>query len=174
MMDSMTEHLCDGEWTNGTVASCGSHTTQTTAADTSPFDDRRTRLRVDGIAKSGEVSPKGTVEHLDYYSGRVAATAKPTPVNVVLKDLPWFRDRFVYRDGQWTERATGKVIEWNKKMKPNSLPEGSPPSKQNGAKPNSTAPSPPSSAPNFQTHGVGIGRGGAPLTPTVSNPKQRK
>jgi hypothetical protein len=151
--------------------SCAAHRTQVPAADVRPFDDRRTRLRIDGIARTGQTSPKGTVEHVDYYSGRVAATAKPSSVNVVLKELPWFRDRFVYRDNQWIEKTTGKPIAWTQKPLQD---EGSNRSKQNGAKPRETAPSRQTFVPSLRTLGVGIGRGGVPLTPTAPNPASSK
>ena len=163
----MTEHLCKGEWTEGGISVCPSHATQVPAADVRPFDDQRTRLRIDGVATTGQVSPKGTVEHLDYYSGRTAARAKPAPINIVLKDLPWFRDRFVYRDGQWREKTTGKPIAWTQKP---SHGEDFNRSKQNGASPREQAPSRQTFAPNSPTHGVGIGAGGVPLTPTAPNP----
>ena len=159
----MTEHLCHGEWTEGGISVCPSHATQVHAADVRPFDDQRTRLRIDGIATTGQVSDKGTVEHLDYYSGRVAVKAKPAAINVVLKDLPWFRDRFVYRDGQWREKTTGKPIAWTMKPSSGSHGEDFNRSKQNGDKPNSTAPSRQTFVPSSPTPGVGIGRGGVEM-----------
>lgn len=47
---------------------------------------KRKRLKVEGVAKSGEVSPRGTVEHEEDWEGRVSATAKPATLH--LKRLP--------------------------------------------------------------------------------------
>ncbi len=36
-----------------------------------------TNTTVEGIAVTGQVSPKGTVEHTEHWDGRIDATAKP-------------------------------------------------------------------------------------------------
>lgn len=47
---------------------------------------KRKNLKVEGVAKSGEVSQKGVVEHEEDWEGRVAVTAKPATLH--LKRLP--------------------------------------------------------------------------------------
>ena len=60
----MAEHLCtklDG-WVEGTVASCPHHHhIGDSAPDVRPHDDRRFIDITAGIARSGQVSKKGTV-----------------------------------------------------------------------------------------------------------------
>ena len=160
----MTEHLCRDSWIDGPVSQCERHgLKQTSARDVRPLDDRRTRLRVDGVAKTGQVSPKGTVEHLDYYSGRMAVTAKPTPVRVKMMELPWFRDRFVYREGKLIEKATGKEVSWTQERKPQSKLGNSQRSKRSLSQPKQTVTSPEPSAPSSRRLGVSIGSGGVSL-----------
>jgi hypothetical protein len=36
-----------------------------------------TNTKVDGVSKSGEISPKGTVKHIEDWEGRVAVEAGP-------------------------------------------------------------------------------------------------
>jgi hypothetical protein len=115
----MTTHMCQGLETNGTVASCGTDGAHgapvIAAADVRPYNDERTRLRVEGIAQTGQVSDKGTVKHLDYWSGRVAAKVAPgKPVALKMMSLPWFRERFEYRDGKLYDKATGKECAWTR------------------------------------------------------------
>ncbi len=154
----MTKHMCRGSWTDGPVRDCEHHVSRgTSAPDVRPFDDRRTRLRIEGVAKTGQTSPKGTVEHLDYWSGRMAVTAKPAPISVKLFDMPWFRDNFEYRDGKLIEKATGKEVAWTQK-KPSS-----PNSKPSSLRRKPTGQSPRSSVRTFAQPGVSIGNGGVPL-----------
>jgi len=40
--------------------------------------DKATNSVVEGIAKTGEISPKGLVEHIESWDGRVEAVVKPT------------------------------------------------------------------------------------------------
>ncbi len=131
--------MCQGVEADGAVAGCtvdGAHgRKQVAAADVRPYDDRRTRLRVEGIAKTGQISDKGTVKHLDYWSGRMAAKVAPgAPVHQKMFDLPWFRERFEYRDGKLYEKATGKEVAWTR--------NGSPESKRSSSKRKLTEPSP--------------------------------
>ena len=111
--------MCLGSEVDGSVSGCqteGAHgQKRVAAADVRPYDDRRTRLRVAGIAKTGQISPKGTVKHLDYWSGRMAAKVAPaSPVTQKMFDLPWFREQFEYREGKLYEKATGKEVAWTK------------------------------------------------------------
>lgn len=46
----------------------------------------RTRVRVDGIAKSGEVSPKGTVTHFDHWDDTVAVMTEPAAIHYAYND----------------------------------------------------------------------------------------
>jgi hypothetical protein len=39
---------------------------------------------VEGVAKTGEVSPKGTVAHIEDWDGRVAAEANPSAMHYAL------------------------------------------------------------------------------------------
>ena len=167
----MTEHLCSGKWVEGKVAACPHHVPRgTSAPDVRPYDDRRTRLRVAGVAKTGEVSKKGTVEHTDYYSGRVAVTAKPSAVNVALRDMPWFRERFVYREGGWVEQATGKAIQWLQGSNGSKRSSTSPESR-NGSSPPKVPPMAqgPKSVRNSLRYGVTTGRTSVSLDPAPSN-----
>ena len=116
---AVTTHMCEGLEVDGPVKDCevgGVHGQKyVAAADVRPYDDRRTRLRVAGIAKTGQISNKGTVKHLDYWSGRMAAKVAPaSPAHQKMFDLPWFREQFEYRDGKLYEKATGKECEWTK------------------------------------------------------------
>ena len=167
----MTEHLCGSVWVDGPVVSCSQHTRQTSAPDVRPYDDRRTRLRVDGVAKTGGISPKGTVEHTDYYSGRMAVTAKPSTVHVKMMELPWFRERFVYREGRLIEKATGKEVAWTRDRKQPLKPGNSPRSKPTSLKPRNPVEPTPRSGPSLRRPGVSIGRNGASLP--GSNPLQQ-
>ena len=169
----MTEHLCQGSWIHGPVSQCEQHgLKKTKVRDVRPYDDRRTRLRIEGVAKTGQTSPQGTVEHLDYYSGRTAATAKPAPIRVKMMDLSWFRDRFVYREGKLIEKATGKEVAWTQESKHSKQISLSRDSKPTSSKPNSKATTPPSSAPSSRRPGVSIGRNGVSLQ--GSNPPLSK
>ena len=42
-----------------------------------------THTRVEGIAKSGEISPKGVVAHTEDWEGRVAAAAAPSAIRYI-------------------------------------------------------------------------------------------
>ena len=168
----MTEHLCQGSWIHGPISQCEHHgLKKTSVRDVRPYDDRRTRLRIEGVAKTGQISPQGTVEHLDYYSGRTAATAKPAPIRVKMMDLPWFRDRFVYREGKLIEKATGKEVAWtqeSKRSKRNSLSRDSKPT---SLLPNSKATTPSSSGSSSERRGVSNGRSGVSLQERPLSPQ---
>ena len=171
IVSAMTEHFCSDGWRDGPVGSCSDvcHVHRgVSAPDVSPYTDAaRSRLRVDGVAKSGQVSPKGTVEHTDYWSGRVAAKAKPAPVSLNLWRLPWFRERFVYRDGKLFEKATGKEARWT--CKDSWLGSDSSRSKRSGDARSVTARRRGNSKLVSLMPGVGIGKGGVLLTRTGSS-----
>jgi hypothetical protein len=61
---------------------------------------RRKNTTTVGVAKTGEVSPKGTVSHTEDWEGRVAAEAAPTSVHYV-------RDP----DGRWRPMTIQEMIE---------------------------------------------------------------
>lgn len=42
---------------------------------------KSTNRTVEGIAKTGEISPKGTVAHIEDWEGRIAAEANPTSMH---------------------------------------------------------------------------------------------
>ena len=82
----MVEHYCQGEWRPGPVTACPDHARPGVAANVTPFD-QRTNVVTEGIAKTGQVSDKGTVSHREHFDGRVDAKARVTPVTAKLSDL---------------------------------------------------------------------------------------
>ncbi|MCH8211273.1 MAG: hypothetical protein IIB99_07855 [Planctomycetes bacterium] len=46
----------------------------------------RTNITTEGIARSGEVSERGTVSHKEMWDGRVAVMARPAPMHYVYND----------------------------------------------------------------------------------------
>ena len=82
----MVEHLCKGSWVPGPIAECGNHRRQGRALNLSPLASRH-NVVTEGVAKTGQVSPKGTVAHREWFDGRVDAKASPRPVSVKLSDL---------------------------------------------------------------------------------------
>ncbi len=44
------------------------------------------RITTEGIARTGEVSKRGTVSHKEHWDGRVAAQAGPAPMHYVYND----------------------------------------------------------------------------------------
>ena len=75
----MVEHRCAGEWIDGPVVACPYHSHQGRTRDLRPFDQRN-NVVVEGVAKTGQVSPKGTVAHREWFDGQVDANARPRPV----------------------------------------------------------------------------------------------
>lgn len=43
---------------------------------------KRTRIRVDGLAATGQVSPQGTVTHRDHWDGSMDAIVRPEPARL--------------------------------------------------------------------------------------------
>lgn len=43
---------------------------------------KKTRIRVDGLAATGQVSPQGTVTHRDHWDGSMDAIVTPQPVQL--------------------------------------------------------------------------------------------
>ena len=82
----MVEHMCRGSWAPGPVAACLNHARPGRALNLDPFD-QRTNTITDGIASTGQMSPKGTVAHTEHFDGRVDATASVRPVTAKLSDL---------------------------------------------------------------------------------------
>ena len=50
------------------------------------IDPTKTNTITEGRAKTGEVSTKGLVTHIESWSGRVAAIAQPAPMHYVYND----------------------------------------------------------------------------------------
>ena len=46
----------------------------------------RTNITTEGIARTGEESPLGTVSHKEEWDGRIAAMARPAPMHYVYND----------------------------------------------------------------------------------------
>lgn len=44
---------------------------------------QKTNTTVEGVSKTGEVSPKGVVAHTEDWEGRVAATAGPAGIHLI-------------------------------------------------------------------------------------------
>ncbi len=82
----MVDHYCQGDWIQGPVNACTDHARQGRALNLTPYD-QRTHTTVEGVATTGQVSPKGTVAHTEHFDGRVDATASVKPVAVKLSDL---------------------------------------------------------------------------------------
>jgi hypothetical protein len=109
----MVSHLCDGEWLPGPVAGCEFHDHRgPPAADVRPYDDRRFDDVVEGVARTGAVSPKGTVTHRRYWSGRQAAKVTTgDPIRQKANEMAGFAERFDYdRNGQVIDRETGRRV----------------------------------------------------------------
>ena len=105
----MVDHLCKGLWVSGRVGNCSNHTQRgSSAADVRPYDDRRTRVRTEGIAKTGEISKKGTVSHKDFWSGKLQAVARPATLHVDIRDMPGWS----WKNKRWIHDATGKELAW--------------------------------------------------------------
>ena len=75
----MIEHYCQGRWVTGPVVACPRHSHQGRTRDLRPFH-LRNNVVVEGIAKTGQESNKGTVAHREWFDGHVDATARPRPV----------------------------------------------------------------------------------------------
>jgi len=82
----MVEHYCRGGWAPGPIAECGNHRFQGRALNLTPFATRQ-NVVTEGIAKTGQVSPKGTVAHREWFDGRVDAKASPRPVIAKLSEM---------------------------------------------------------------------------------------
>jgi hypothetical protein len=108
----VVEHYCRDEWVSGTVSSCQHHMQQRVVPDIRPYNDERTRLRTEGIAKSGQVSKQGTVTHKDFWSGKLAVMARPATLFVKGSEQPAFTKKWAWRNGRWIHRATGTELEW--------------------------------------------------------------
>ena len=110
---SNVEHLCNGTWLLGSVGLCPRHTQRgRSAPDVRPYDDERTRDRTEGVAKTGQVSNKGTVTHTDYWSGKLSVVARPNTVHVKLSEQDSFMDKWAWRNGRWIHRQSGTVLKW--------------------------------------------------------------
>ena len=75
----MIEHHCAGKWVAGSLAECGNHRLVRRAVSVAPLAERN-NVVVEGIAKTGQVSTKGTVAHREWFDGHVDANASPRPV----------------------------------------------------------------------------------------------
>lgn len=82
----MVEHWCGGTWKPGTVGACPDHARSGRAPNLTPYN-QRTHVTTEGVASTGQVSPKGTVAHREHFDGRVDAKASVKPVTVNLSEL---------------------------------------------------------------------------------------
>lgn len=82
----MVEHWCHRSWQPGPVSGCDAHPRPGRALNLTPYD-QRSYVTVDGVAKTGQVSPKGTVAHKEWFDGHVDAKASPRSVTAKLSDL---------------------------------------------------------------------------------------
>jgi hypothetical protein len=80
------EHLCGDVWRPGSVGECTRHGMVRVRPPTTPFSER-SHVTVEGVASTGQVSPKGTVAHREWFDGHVDATASVRPVTAKLADL---------------------------------------------------------------------------------------
>ena len=84
--EQVIEHLCEGEWRLGAVASCPRHAHRGRALNLIPFD-QRSNVILEGVAKTGQVSPKGTVAHREWFDGHVDAKASVRSVTAKLSEM---------------------------------------------------------------------------------------
>lgn len=82
----MVEHMCNGRWVAGPIHACPNHLPIGRALNLTPFD-QRTNVVTEGVAKTGQTSPKGTVAHTEHFDGRVDATASVRSVTAKLSEL---------------------------------------------------------------------------------------
>jgi hypothetical protein len=82
----VSEHFCGGRWVAGAFNECGSHSRIRARPSVIPLQDRN-RITVEGVAKSGQVSSKGTVKHREWFDGRVDAKANVRPVTGKLSEM---------------------------------------------------------------------------------------
>ena len=82
----MIEHYCGGRWRPGPVSACPDHRRPGRAPNVTPFN-QRTHTVTEGVASTGQVSPKGTVSHREHFDGRVDAKATVKPVTAKLSEL---------------------------------------------------------------------------------------
>ena len=82
----LVEHHCGGKWVDGPVVACPRHSHQGRTRDLRPFAERN-NVVVEGVAKTGQVSPKGTVAHREWFDGHVDANARPRPVSMKMSEV---------------------------------------------------------------------------------------
>jgi len=80
------EHLCGDVWRPGSLTECTGHGMVRSRPSTAPLSERN-QVTVEGVASTGQVSPKGTVAHREWFDGRVDAKASVRPVTAKLSDL---------------------------------------------------------------------------------------
>lgn len=110
----MRQHFCRGDWAPGAVAGCSLHDHRgAAAADVRPYNDARYDDVIEGVAKTGQVSKKGTVEHRRYWSGRQAAKVTTgEPIRQKANEMPGFTDRFEHnRNGDIIEKESGRKVD---------------------------------------------------------------
>lgn len=49
---------------------------------------KSTRIRVDGVAATGQISPQGTVQHTDHWDGSMDAIVRPQPIALSVAPSP--------------------------------------------------------------------------------------
>jgi len=82
----MVEHWCGNRWRPGPVTECVFHYRPGRAPNVTPYN-QRSHITVEGVASTGQVSPKGTVAHKEHFDGRVDAHATVKPVTLKLSEL---------------------------------------------------------------------------------------
>jgi hypothetical protein len=81
------EHWCEDRWRPGAITECSvSHRRRGRAPNVTPYN-QRTNTVTEGVASTGQISPKGTVAHREHFDGRVDAHANVQPVTVKLSEL---------------------------------------------------------------------------------------
>ena len=82
----MIEHWCRGAWKPGAVAACPGHPRSGRALNLTPFD-QRSNVTIEGVAQTGQVSPKGTVAHREWFDGHTDAKASVRSVTAKLSEM---------------------------------------------------------------------------------------
>lgn len=68
------------------MVECGKHNIISERPSTLPLNQRN-HVTVEGVASTGQVSPKGTVKHREWLNGRVDGKANVRPLSVKLSEF---------------------------------------------------------------------------------------
>jgi len=80
------EHYCRDGWVEGALNGCAHHNPIRGRPPVTPLNER-SNTTVEGVAQTGQISPKGTVAHTEWFDGHVDAKATVKPVTGKLSDL---------------------------------------------------------------------------------------